>query len=325
MYNLRGLFTRDAIIRYLTSLPVILTPVMDTIYTDRPQHALPVLGADDVVQQAMPLPVIRRGAPSIPAVSESGSIVTYEPMPIRAHKFITGADLSNLQVLHGDGLDAWATQKTDLLRRAVRRTTEALCALSLSGSVSWPMALENGGFEAYEIEYGDPLAIVPDKAWDASNAKLGDVFAVLSDMQEALQDNGYGGTVEIWAGRSAFRALFSIAEASVSTAKMQVEITEAGINVGGYLIKRRAERYRNPQTTKMVPVVADKQVKMIATDAGHRLPYCALDDLDAKLQPMPFFVKPIPKSDPSGYKLVAESKPFPVPNVKGICDATVLA
>lgn len=325
MYNIRGLFSRDAIIRYLQSLPVIKTPVMDIIFDDRPQHGLPFLGADDVAQQAMPLPVIRRGGPSISAVSESGFVAMYEPMPIRTHKFVTGADLSNLQMLHGDGQSAWAAQKTEVLRRAIRRTTEALCALSLSGAVSWPMALENGGFEAYEIEYGVPVSVDPEKLWSAEGVKLGDVFELLSDMQEALQDNGYGGTVEVWAGRAAYRALFAIAEATTSTAKMQVEITEAGINVGGFLVKRRSERYRNPQTKAMVPVVADEHVKMIATDAGHKLPYCALDDLDAKLQPMPFFVKPILKDDPSGYKLIAESKPFPVPNVKGICDAVVVA
>ncbi len=325
MFNLRGLFTRDAIIRYLTSLPVIRTPVMDIIYTARPQHGLPVLGADDVAQQAQPLPVIRRGAPSIPAVSSSGVIATFEPMPIRTHKMVTGADLLNLQVLTGDGQAAWAQQKTDLLRQGVRLTTEALCALSLGGTYSWPMALENGGYEDYVVEFGDVLSVTPDKAWDAESVKLKDVFELLSDMQEAIQDNGYGGTVEVWAGRQAFGALFAIAEATTTTAKLQVEISDNGINVGGFLVKRRSERLRNPKTKIMVPVVADKVVKMIATDAGHKLPYCALDDLDAKLQPMPFFVKPVKKDDPSGYQLIAESKPFPVPNIKGICNATVLA
>lgn len=325
MFNIRGLFTREAIIRYLVSLPVLKTPVMDSIYGDRPQHGLPVLGADDVAQQAQPLPLIRRGAPSIPAVSESGVIATYEPMPIRTHKFVTGADLSNLQMLHGDGQTAWATQKTDLLRRGVRLTTEALCALSLSGTYTWPMALEDGGFEDYTVEFGAVLSVVPGKLWDAAGVKLRDVFELLSDMQEAIQDNGYGGTVEVWAGRSAYGALFAIAEATTSTAKLQVSIADDGINVGGFLVKRRSERLRNPQTKAMVPTVPDKAVKMIATDAGHKLPYCALDDLDANLQPMPFFVKPIKKDDPSGYKLVAESKPFPVPNVRGICDATVVA
>ena len=64
---------------------------------------------------------------------------------------------------------------------------------------------------------------------------------------------------------------------------------------------------------------------MIAKDAGHRLIYCAVDDLDANLQAMPFFIKPVKKDDPSGIKLISEGKPFPVVNVKGICRATVIS
>src|ERR671925_519383 len=44
--SLRGLFTREAIIRYLTQLPVLETPVMDSIFVNRPTHPLPMIGAD---------------------------------------------------------------------------------------------------------------------------------------------------------------------------------------------------------------------------------------------------------------------------------------
>jgi nucleoid DNA-binding protein len=185
--------------------------------------------------------------------------------------------------------------------------------------------LQGGGYETWEIVYGTTLAVSPSVLWSASGAKLKDVFATLQAMQEAIQEKGFGGTVEIWAGKTAYETLFGLAEASVTTAKIRVEITEQGINVGGFLVRRRAERYRNPQTEAMVAVLGDKVVRMIATDAGHKLPYCALDDLDANLQPLPFFVKPIQQKDPSGWKLIAESKPFPIPNCSGICDATVVS
>ena len=166
--------------------------------------------------------------------------------------------------------------------------------------------------------------MTPDVLWDADGAKLKDVFACLADMEEKLNEQGYGGEVEIWAGKTAYYTLFEIAEESKTTAKIRVEITDQGINIGGYLVKRRAEKYRNPESGGMVNVLADSAVRMIAKDAGIKLPYCAVDDLDANLQPLPFFIKPIQQKDPSGYKLVAESKPFPIPNPKGICDATVL-
>lgn len=325
MFDLKSLFTKDCIVRYLTSLPPILTPVMDNIFTDRPQLGLPVVGADLVRSVANTLPVVRRGAPSIPATSQSGSISFYEPLPIRPNSQVTGQDLNNLQVLKPGGREAWAVQKTDLLRQVVRKTTEAMCAKVLSGTLAWPVQLEAGGFDSYEVSFGSPLSVTPDVLWSEAGAKLKDVYMTLAAMEEALQEKGYGSTVKIWAGKAAYEKLFTLAEASVTTAKLRVEMTQHGINVGGYLVERRIEKNRNPQTGTLTATVEDNDVVMIATDAGHRLVYCAVDDLDANLQPMPFFVKPIKLEDPSGYKLVAESKPFPLPNVEGICKATVVS
>ena len=324
MLNLRGLFTREAIIAYLKSLPVLKTPVMDAIFTERPQHPLALLGADDIAVDAVPLPFIRRGGPSIAAVSEGGGIAMYEPLPVRVHKSITAADLSTLQVLKGESLDTWARGKTDYLRRAVRRTTEALCARALSGKLRWPVALEKGGFDVFEVVYGAILSVTPDKTWNDADVKLKDVYTCLSDMEEAIQDRGFGGQVEIWAGKDAYNALFVIAENSKTTAQIRVEITSQGINVGGYLVKRRSEKHRDPESGTMVPAVPNGTVRMIALDAGHKLPYCAVDDLDANLQPLPLFVKPVKTDNPSGYQLIAESKPFPVVNTRGVCDAVVL-
>jgi len=325
MFDLKSLFTRESIVRYLKALPIIKTPVMDTIFDDRPQLALPVVGADMVSATANTLPVVRRGAPSIPATAKTGEIAFYEPLAVRPNVQVTGQDLNNLKILNINGKDAWAREKTDFLRRVVRKTTEGMCAVSLSGTLAWPVQLESGGFDGWEIVFGSILSVTPAKLWDDATAKLKDVFATLQDMEEAIQEKGYGGKVEIWGGKTAYETLFGLAEDSKTTAKIRVELTDQGINIGGYLIKRRAEKYRNPQTGAMTAVVADKVVKMIATDANHRLVYCAVDDLDANLQAMPFFAKPIKLDDPSGYKLIAESKPFPLPNVDGICDATVVA
>jgi hypothetical protein len=325
MLNLANIFTLAAIIRYLEELPVIKTPVMDLIFTDRPQLGLPVVGADLVQNVVNTMPVVRRGAPSIPVTKKAGAIPFYEPLPIRPNDMVTGKDLNDLKLLGKSGLDAWARQKTDLLRKTVRKTTEAICAISLTGKLEWPVQLETGGFETWEIDFGSILSVTPGTLWDASGAKIKDVFATLQDMEETIEEKGFGGTIEIWAGKSAYLQLFAIAEAVTSTAKIRVEISEQGINIGGYLVKRRAEKYKNPETGTLTEIVGAKDVVMIATDAGHTLPYCALDDLDANLQPLPFFVKPLPLKDPSGYKLVGESKPLPIPNVDGVCKATVLS
>lgn len=323
MFDIASFFTKDAVVRRLKQFEVLKTPVMDSIFTNRPQVALPVVGADMMQAVARELPMVRRGAPSVPVVPEGGSIAFYEPLAIRPNYRVTGADLNNLRVLEYKGQEAWAAEKTELLRRACRRTAEALAAISLTGTLSWPVQLEHGGFDNYTVKYGDPLTVTPAKKWSAADAAVKDVYVLLQAMEESIQEKGYGSTVEIWAGKLAYEALFTIAEKSQTTAKIRVELTDQGINVGGYLIKRRAEKYRDPSTATAKSIQDEKSVRMVATDAGHTMPYCALDDLDARLLPLPFFVKPIEIKDPSGYKLVAESKVLPIPNMDGICVATV--
>lgn len=328
MLNLSQYFTVAAIMKYLKTLPILKTPVMDTVFTFRPQQPLPMIAADLLTPVLHELPMVRRGGKSIPAITESGAVAFYEPFPFRPDKFIKGSDLNNLKVLGESSKQQWAMNTTDALRRIVRKSTEAICAVSLSGTLTWPVKLEGGGFETYTVVYGSTLSVVPDVKIDANGAKVKDVFAILTAMHEALQEKGYGGTLEIWAASDAFNALFALVESVLTSSKLnvgiQIGMNDNGINIGGYLVKRRAEKYRNPQTGEMTPIMPAKTIRMIATDAGHFMPYCALDDLDANLQPLPFFVKPIESKNPSGYQLVAESKPFPVPNVNGICDAVVL-
>ncbi len=324
MFNISGLFSKEAIVRRLKASQPIKTPVLDLIFTRRPQVPLAVVGTDMVKSVIRALPVIRRGAPSISAVSESGGIAFYEPLPIRPHKMVTGQDLNNLKMLGTSSRELWASEKQRQLQDVVRKTSEGMCATSLSGKLTWPIQLENGTFETWEVDFGTPKSYVPDELWDAT-ATVKNAFETLQNMEESIQDDGYGSTVEIWAGKKAYSQLLSIVEGSKTTAKIRVEMSEKGIDIGGYLVKRRSEKNYNPETKAMVPVVADTAIKMIATDAGMMMPYCAIDDLDANLQPLPFFVKPVQIADPSGYKLIGESKPFPIPNVDGICDATVVS
>lgn len=326
MINLRGLFTVEALVANLKALPVLKTPIMDSIFTDRPQLGLPLIGSDIIEEAVHALPLVRRGGASISMPGPKGGISYYEPLPVRPDKDVTAADLNNLKALKKDGLDAWVRERTDLLRRAVRKTTEGLCAQALTGKINWPIQLEGGAFERWTIDFGDPLGVNVAKKWgDAANTKIADVFETLQSMHEALEEQGHGGEVEIQAASDAYNALFVLAESFKSTAKIRVEITDQGINIGGYLVRRRGEKYRDPETKQMTPVVPAKTVRMVAKDAGHKLVYAAIDDLDANLLPLPFFIKPLKIDNPSGWKLIADAKPFPVANPRGVCTAQVLA
>jgi hypothetical protein len=74
MFNLTALFSRGAIISNLKSLPPVHTTIIDEVFTDRPNLGSPVVGSDMVSAVVRELPVVLRGAPSVPATTESGSV-----------------------------------------------------------------------------------------------------------------------------------------------------------------------------------------------------------------------------------------------------------
>lgn len=324
MIDLRGLFTPQAVAQRLKTLPIIKTPIIDEIFVDRPQNPFALVGIEDITAVVKAMPVTRRGAASIPATGETMGYSFIEPLPVNIHSKVTAADLNNLKMLSATSKEAWATAKTDYLRKAARLTTEGIAVQSLSGAISWPCQVTPGVFETYAISYGSPLTVVPGVLWDAGGCTVSDVFATLQAMEEAVNEMGYSDIV-YWAGKTAYLNLMKVAENSKTTAKIRVEMTDQGINIGGYLVKRRAEKYTNPQTGSPVPYIADKAIKAVARDAGSKLIYSAIDDLDANLLPMPFFPKAVKTDDPSGYTIIGQSKPLPVANPKGICDATVVS
>lgn len=327
MPEITGLFTREALLAHLKEMPVLKTTVMDAIFPEAAQQQvpLPIVGVDEISTVLTALPVVRRGAASVATQGETIGGVFYEPLPISANRKITGTALNNLKMVDRGGMDVWARGQVDILRKRVRATKEAMCANVLSGTLTWPVKQEGGGWETWTVAFGDIKTVTVAMKWDAASAKMANVRATLDAMHTQLQSSGYGGTVKIWAGKTAWAALSALVEALTSTAKQNVRHGQATIEIDGWVIEKMTETYVNPQTGAVVPKVADKDVVMVATDAGHKLFHCALDDLDANLQPLPFFINPIRMKDPSGWKLVAQSKPFPVINPKGVCKATVIS
>lgn len=338
MVNIKNLFTREAIIRYLQILgPQFPTVVCDTVFTDRPQQPGPLIGSDIIKQSVKAMPLARRGARSISIAGATGQTDFYEPFPIHPDISITGAELNNLRIFLQDGPNSeslrnvWAQTKTDVLRRVVRNTCEAMCATALTGKLSWPVQLDGGTFENYEITYGTNLTLDPAvyKYWDDPAIKPGDLQELFINLTILFQQNGTGQKNVYWAGKKAFTTLFNITSKIFTSGKLPINFTGnvsgTAIEFNGTRIELRSEQYWNPQTKTFVPIVPDDYLKVIDLAAGHRLPYAAIDDLDGNLQPMPLFIKPLKTDNPSGYSLIAESKPLPVVNTLGLADIQVLA
>ncbi|MDA8413021.1 MAG: major capsid protein [Desulfobacteraceae bacterium] len=339
MVNIRNLFTRDAIIQYLQILgPMFPTRVMDTVFTRRPQQPGPLIGSDIIKQSVKAMPLGRRGSRSITIGGAAGQTEFYEPYPIHPDISVTGADLNNLRMFMQQGnsqelLKVWAQSKTEILRQTVRNTAEAMCATTLSGKLQWPVQIEGGGFETYEVDYGAPQTLAPGefKYWDDPATKVADILNMFILIQVLFQRSGIGGRMAFWAGKDAFLTLFTLASRILTSTKLLVEagvsmqLGENFVMIGNNKIELAAEEYWNPQTAAFVPIVPVDTFQAIALDAGHQMPYASIDDLDGGLQAMPFFIKPLKTDNPSGYSLIAESKPLPVVNPLGLFRLQVLA
>lgn len=325
--TLRGFYTPEIVALRLRGLAPLKTTVVDAFFKRKVNHPFAKVGKDDIADIGAAAPLIMRGAPSLALAHGPISVDDYEPYEAAYHKFFTAADMNNLQLLDKSGIEARLAGVDDSLRRTCRATAEGIASTSLTGTITWPIKLEGGGFDTYTVTFGSPLSFTPDKLWDAADATMRHIFNDLQEMETKVQESGYGGEVEFWAGKKAYGLLLALAETYSNNpkAKLLVDVSDKGVSVGGYLVKKMAERYVNPQTGTTVAKVPDHKIMAFASDSAHTLFYCAIDDLDGRLAPLPYYSKPVDTKDPSGVKIIGRSKPFPVPIVKAICWASVCA
>lgn len=323
--KLKGLFTPQALAMHLKALGEVKSTVMDACFPQRLQRASALIGVSELLRIVKAIPVVSRGGMSLPIDAGSISAQMIEPLPVKPSHDITGQALNDLRIILGEqaSLEVWARGIIDFLRGTCRETTEAIACQALTGKIEWPVKLDGGDWDSYVVDFGATNTQAPAKAWNADGVKLADVRKHLVAMAQANKQAGYGGKVEFMAGSDAFTALYALAEAFSSTAKMKVEINGDTINVGGYLVHSMDEQYADPKTGSMVPKVAANKVVGYSTGAPGAVFYAALDDLDAKLKPLPFFPKPVKLPEGNGFKIIGQSKPLPARASKSICWATV--
>lgn len=323
--NLKRFYSKEALVLRLKGLPPIKTTVINTFFARTVNHPFAKVGKSDISALGQAAPLIMRGGASLPVGRGPISLDDYEPFEAALSDFFTAADLLNLQMLDNDGIEARLATIDDNLRRSCRATAEAIAAVSLTGTITWPVQLEGGQLDDYVVTFGNTLTYVPGELWSDAEATFRGVFNDLQEMETKVVESGYGGSVEFWAGKKAYGVLLALAETYQDNpkAKLRVEVSQEGIKVGDYVVKKMVERYYDPKTKTMKPKVPDHKLMAFAKDALHTMFYCALDDLDGRLQALPYFSKPIDTKDPSGIKIVGRSKPFPVPIVKAICWAEV--
>ncbi len=319
---LKNIITQKNVREQLGKLSPLNTPVMDDIYpaSVRDTYPFDTISLEEVTSIAKAVPVISRGSSSVTLGGGTTSAQAIEPLPVSVNKPVTAAELNRIKTLSASGQSSWLRNTIDFARRTVRSTTEALCAQSLTGKISFAMKTEDG-LDTYVVDYGKTLQFDTQLDW-GDDVTIGQIFSDLSDMAAMIEENGGGAAVEFRAGKKVYGRLLDVV-AGLQSVAISTKVTDNAVYIGGYKISRYNTKYFDPATKKYKAVLDDNGIKAIAKDGGFAFRYLAIDDVDAGLQPLPLWLNPIKIADPSGYKVIAQSKPLPIPSVKSICDATV--
>lgn len=323
--NIKQYFTPAAVGAHLAQLPKIETFIMDLIYGDRRTHPLPVLGVEELVTITGNVPVVRRGTAAYPLGGDAKGLTYLEPQPVDVSSFLGAAELNNLKLLGNEGIQYWVRNKINTQRGAVRATTEAMACQSLGGKISYAMKTDSG-LTSYNVDFGSILSYTIVKKWDHVDTTVADILLDLINMGTVIQNkSGYGSKIAYLAGKKTYVAVANKV-LTMGESNVAAKVTENGINIAGFTIMLAKGGYKDLlDDDTYVPAIADHHVQAIALDAPWKLFYCALDDLDANLLPMPFYSKPVKSDNPSGFNIIGMSKPVPVPAVNATCRGVATA
>ncbi len=310
--RLNAFFNLRNFVDVLTSLPKPQTPMTDLLFpqSKRKQKTSPYIAVSDVKSETGAVPVILRGTKSYAVGQGTKKAELIEVQPLTMSSFISGADLNNLIALGDvDNIKAKLVEITENLRDRTAVSTEVLVCQSLSGKIEYPASREGGGTDAYVVEIGKSVAM--------SAANLGPAATSLGDLQKALegqfveqQKTGCASDVRFLTGSDVYGKIVELI--TKASGNVPVQWTDYGcILFGKYKIMPLSNTYTLPGASSATAVIDAKYIQTVDLANTGKMFYAALDELDARLRPLPFWATHIPSRDPSGVKILSSSKPLP--------------
>lgn len=313
--NLQKIFNPQAIAKTFESMQPINSTVMDALYKERVNHQSPLLSYSEIQNTVQTVPLVRRDGSPVPLDNNDLSLNLFAPLPIKPSINITAAELNDLKTLLGNesAVSTWRNRKVEQLRRAVHQTTEAMASVAFStGKISWLVDLKSGRTNTFEIDFGE-IPAYDQSTKLTSDSSLSDVFSVLLGMAKQIARNGYGSSVDFYAGEEVFALLVDIADRPLSRSNNNIKVVleSSQITIGGYTIHALLEEYPMPDGT-WVRKLDSKTLQATSKNHTGTVYYCALDSISANNGALPFHIFPRITDDDSGIELIAQSKPVPM-------------
>lgn len=330
---IRNYMTANWLAGIIERLPQHKSVIIDRVFVRKENNPSAYADLADIVRTVGSVPVVSRGGVSLNVAGPAITMGKIEPMPIRLNEHFTGARLNDLRNLFGDGGPrGQALVQSEINRITVgliadtQKTRDALCAQALTGKIDYQMRTDDG-YTRYKVDFGDVLAYVPAKKWDAADIKLSIVLKQLIEIRNQLRAQGHAGNIGYMAGIDAWTQLANLVELLPNDNRSRASIDGEVIKFNGFevLLNDGAYSDRDSEGAAVVKNEVDPKKLVGFVENVPKLGYYAIDDLDSNLEPMPIFIKPVKTEDPSGIKVISESKPMPLVAPKAILWATVMA
>lgn len=327
--TLRNLFLPQHVAATMKTMDPLATTIMDRFFKDRPTHHSPLIGKADLHTIAKTIPVVRRDGTPISLDTEEMSMEFVAPLPVKPKVNVSASELNDLKALLGNtmALEAWRRNKVDQIRRAIRDTTEGICSVVLTtGKISWPVQLEGGRTENYEIDYGPILNHVVDAPLTA-DTPLSEVYDLLTGMEQKIRMAGVGGSVTFLAGKNVAKVFIDMANGvrtTVESKPISIKLDKGKVTIAGYEIEFMSETYPAPISGQWVSKLDENTLLAVTSDSQGKIWYCAIDSVSANNAAVPLHIVPVTKDDDSGITLIGQSKPMPARHSKASCRCVVL-
>lgn len=267
----------------------------------------------EIKQEYGNVPVIRRGGVGVRPASGM-SIGLIEPQPVELDGYLSAVEMDEYERATNAGRQQIIDERLASFLRIIRTTTRALCAQACRGSIDYMMQAGTT-LVRYEVDYGTVTGVsFPETL---ATLTLAQVFRRLQDLTAKIRASNVGGPVEFIASDDVFGA---IVEAAGSQKSIAFTLEPGAINVGGFKIFLNNDSWidvssAGVKTTKTM--VESNEILALATNAGQKLCYLRIDDTVMR-SATPFYSFTKERDDQRGTNIYAKSKPFPLPNVKGI-------
>ncbi|MCL2277557.1 MAG: major capsid protein [Treponema sp.] len=322
---LRKFFVIEMLVNALNRLPPMRTFIMDLIYPEsvRFNHPKDKLAHADLGLPEKNIPLITRGSQSYAVPLNKTTLKLIDPANITPSLKVGSHEANEIRSLGLEQVKQLIDRKIDKLRKIVRKTTEAMAIQSLSGKISYAIRNADNTLDDYIVDFGSIKKVTIAKKWNAAGITPGEIVADIGTITSDMQLTSDGTDIVFLCGSDVYAALVNVAAQNKNSDIIKVMPDHVLIGNAKFIICNAM--YWDHRTKANVKAIPAKAIKAIAKDDAFSLAYCALDSFAASHAGLPFFIDTVEEKDPEALKLIAQSRPMPIPNIDAIRDAEVLS